>query len=158
MFEARTVYALRPRTDLAVYSAEGRLQLVVEVRSRTGAPSDWAAEFRGNLLANGAIPDAPYFLMALPDHFYLWRDSTRAAGDVLPDYEVDPAPLLSPYLDDELRLSGRLSNSGLHLAVSAWLRDLIWRVGDPTALAPEAPWLVDSGLYSAVRGGMVVSA
>jgi len=88
-------YATSERVDIAVYSKDDQLQLVVEVKSKTAATADWAARMRRNLAAHLAIPNAPFFLLALPDHFYLWRRLPAPLVVVPPDYDVAPAPLLA---------------------------------------------------------------
>ncbi len=59
------------RWDLAVYDSQHQLVLVVEVKSIAGASPEWAARLRRNILAHGTFPNAPFFLVALPDRFYL---------------------------------------------------------------------------------------
>src|SRR5439155_15396219 len=89
--------------DIAVYSNDDTLQLVVEVKGKTAATPDWAAHMRRNLAAHLAIPSSPFFLLALPDHFYLWRNVSSPLAMVPPDYDIDPAPLLAPYVADPQR-------------------------------------------------------
>jgi hypothetical protein len=61
--------------DIAVNSRDGGLLLIVEVKNRPRTSPDWAVKFRQNLLAHHAIPRATYFLLALPDQLYLWKDA-----------------------------------------------------------------------------------
>src|SRR5215831_18277134 len=73
--------------DIAVYSPDGQLQLVVEAKSQQQTSREWAARFRRNLLVHDVIPPANYFLLAMPDHLYLWKDGVNLA-EAPPTYEI----------------------------------------------------------------------
>ena len=141
------------RVDIAVRSADGRLQLVIEVKNRAGADAAWAAETRRNLALHPAIAAAPFFLLALPDHFYLWHNVSHPQDLVMPDYDVDPAPLLAPYVGEGLHVLVGLSGAGLRLAVSAWISGLVSFGLDQDLMPLHYQWLLDSGLYDAIKGG-----
>ncbi|MDF5733100.1 MAG: hypothetical protein PUP92_35215 [Rhizonema sp. PD38] len=84
--------------DLSVDDRNGQRMLVVEVKTKRNASSEWATRLRRNILAHGTFPKAPYFLMVFPDRFYLWID----AGDPLehePHYIIDARPILQPYFE-----------------------------------------------------------
>ena len=57
--------------DFVVHSPDDLVQLVVEVKSVKGATDEWAAKMRRNLLAYAVIPNSRFFLLALPEYFYL---------------------------------------------------------------------------------------
>jgi hypothetical protein len=57
--------------DLSLTDRHGKLALAVEVKGKTNASPTWATALRLNILAHGTLPNAPYFLMAFPDTFYL---------------------------------------------------------------------------------------
>ena len=59
--------------DIAVYSPDDRLKLVVEVKGYRNATDEWAAQMRRNLLEYNAVPVGEFFLLVLPEYFYLWR-------------------------------------------------------------------------------------
>ena len=157
MMYARTEHSAIERADIAVYDRDGQLQLIAEVKGRLAAEPDWAAQIRGNLMDHLGLPNAPFFLLALPDRFYLWHNLPDPRAVVPADYVIDPAPLLAPYLDDNYRLSERLSDTTLILAVSGWLSFLTWATASEEQAAGAARWLFDSGLYRAIRGGTVRS-
>ena len=142
--------------DFLVTSPDSRVQLAVEAKRHTGANPAWAATFRRNLLAHATGPRAPYFLLALPDHFYLWRDAP-AGESVLPQYTIDARAELSPYLAALRSDPAQLSGEGFELLVQAWLSDLLVRgpdgSGQQSTGGPRRAWLVDSGLWNAVRAG-----
>ncbi len=148
-------YATRERVDIAVYAKDDQLQLVVEVKSKSAATAEWAARMRRNLAAHLAIPNAPFFLLALPDHFYLWRHLPSPLAIVPPDYDIDPAPLLAPYVADGDRSLRAISEGGLTLAVLAWLTDLVASNLDAETADTHQAWLFASGLYHAIAGGVV---
>jgi hypothetical protein len=139
--------------DIAVRSADGRLQLVIEVKNRAGADAAWAAEMRRNLAMHSAGAEAPFFLLALPDHFYLWHNVSPPQDFVLPEYDADPAPLLAPYVGEGLQALVGLSGAGLQLAVSAWISGLVSFGLDQDLMPVHYQWLLDSGLYDAIKGG-----
>ncbi len=72
--------------DIAVYSRDDKLQLVVEVKNRVKATASWAAHMRRNMVAHLDMPRSPFFLLALPDHFYLWRGLAAPLDIAPPDY------------------------------------------------------------------------
>jgi hypothetical protein len=100
---ARTERVPTREVDLAVFSANGHLQLVAEVKNRVDAAPDWAARMRLNLVEYSDMPEAPFFLLALPDHFYLWHDVMPRNTLAYPQYDLNPAPILAPYLEDASR-------------------------------------------------------
>ena len=141
--------------DIAVYSPDNRLQLVAEVKGKTGATPEWAAKMRRNLLAHSVIPPARFFLLAVPDHFYLWRDGVGAAEAKLPDYVVDAQSIVAPYITDTGIRPDRISDSSLQLILTSWLSWLVnSRLTNETA-APHEKWLFDSGLYEAIKHGSI---
>ncbi|HEX6038766.1 hypothetical protein [Longimicrobium sp.] len=141
------------RPDIEVYSPDHRLQLVVEVKSTPGASPQWAARFRRNLLSHGAVPNAPYFLIALPDCLFLW---SRSSGmNVPPDYEAATADVVREYLGSWAAGSGDLGEGSLQIAVGSWLRDLAQTFRRPRRDSEADRMLLDSGAYQAIRNGSV---
>ena len=121
------------RTDIAVYSPDGTLRLAVEVKARPEASKAWAASTLRNLVVHGALPEVPYFMLALPDRFYLWKDPHFAPfGDqdfisdgIEPDYEIDTAHVLSHYLESVRTPLHEISEQGLELLAASWLSELM---------------------------------
>ena len=143
------------RVDIAVYNPDGKLQLVVEVKNRPHASAEWVAHLRRNLLAHAFIPPSPYFLLALPDFFYLWKDAVSL--DILtkpPDYQISAPEVLATYLNFPQSLND-LSHAGLELLMTAWLEDIIHTELQRDAVGPNLQWLFDSGLYEAIARGSV---
>ena len=139
--------------DVAVYGSDGQLQLVVEIKARPGASAEWVIHLRRSLLSHAAIPLAPYFLLALPDFFYLWTDAASANHEAKPDYQIEASEFLAPYLDPTIPPLSELSGYGLELVVTSWLGDVVHTELRRDTLAPNLQWLLDSGLYEAIKHG-----
>lgn len=144
------------RADVAVFSPDRKLQLVVEVKksARAKPPVNKSAmEIRRNLYVHAGIPKAPYFLLAiLPGSFYLWKESGAPAFDRPPDYEADANEILKPYFDQLSVLPEVANEFELEAAVSSWLSDLA-----DAELANDAlfKWIDESGLHTVLKNGSV---
>lgn len=141
--------------DIVVYSPDHRVQLVVEVKSTPAVNSEWAAKLRQNLIAHGAVPDAPYFLIALPRSLYLWRKASGA--HVPPDYHAETADVLREYLGRWAERPESLGEESLQIALSSWLRDLTKTRRAPRQDSEADRMLLESGAYQAIRHGTVSS-
>lgn len=140
---------MTPRPDFVIRSPDDRTLLIVEAKTRVNASAEWAAQLRRNLVVNGVLPPAPYFLLALPDKFFLWKhpDSRQA---VLPDYEFDAEEVLRPYAASLGFPLDSLSGASFEWVVRLWLDDLVR--GD----ALEQPrWLRASGLDEQLKDAVV---
>lgn len=154
--------------DVAVQDREGKPVLIVEVKSRLDATGrKWAARTLRNLHAHGSVPDVPYFLLALPEAFYLWKDPWRRAleafadgrrEEVAPDYAVPAWGIVRPYLGGRDMPPHEVSTYAMKMIVRAFVADVL----NSDLSRDEAPdhlwWLFDSGLYDAVRGGAFAGA
>ena len=147
--------------DIAVYNPDGKLQLVVEVKNKPRASAEWVAHLRRNLLAHAFIPPSPYFLLALPDFFYLWKDAVSLDIRATPDFRVSAPKVMAPYLNrfsPPLSLND-LSHAGFELLMTAWLENIIRTELQRDAVDPNLHWLFDSGLYEAIaRGSVAIEA
>jgi len=141
--------------DVAVYSPDGNLQLVVEIKNRTGASAEWVTHMRRNLLVHAVIPPSPYFLLALPDFFYLWTDALSVHELAPPAYQIKATEVLAPYLDQTTQSLKDLSEYGLELLVTSWLADVVEAELRRDMVGPHLQWLFDSGLYEAIRHGSI---
>jgi hypothetical protein len=83
--------------DILVYNKKRQLVLVVVTANQKGKSREWAAEYRRNLYVNAELPKTPFFVIALPDHFYLWKE-VEDDGIVNPTYEMDPRFSLRDFL------------------------------------------------------------
>lgn len=144
---------MAPQWDLAAYSREHRLVLAVEVKTRRNATPAWAARLRRNILAHGTFPNAPYFMIAFPDHFYLWVDTVANLEAIEPAYVIDAGPILQPYFEQAGITGEQVSRQSLELIIATWLNELIYTEEVPDEFDDTNRWLVDSGLYHAILGG-----
>ncbi len=140
--------------DFVVKSPDDEIQLLVEAKSRSDATALWASHFRRNLIAHSAMQTAPYFILALPDRLYLWKDAT-SAGTVTPDYTVDTGAVLQPYLSSIKSPLRDLTEQSFELVIRSWLEDLVKKNIKPDPQSPGQRWLIDSGLYDRVKDGKV---
>lgn len=143
------------RADVAVYSSDGNLQLVVEIKNRPGASAGWVIQMRRNLLVHAVIPPSPYFLLVLPDFFYLWTDAMSIHELAPPAYQIKAVEVLAPYLDQSTQTLKDLSEYSLELLIISWLEDLIGTDLRRDMAGPHLQWLFDSGLYEAITHGSV---
>ncbi len=141
------------KPDIVVYSVDKTPQLVIEIKTKKGASPEWATKLRRNLIVHGVIPASPFFLLILPDHLYLWKDSSSMEV-LLPDYVIDASPILTPFLKATNLSLNTISGEGLELVVDFWLNELIDSElpDDKTGF----DWLYASGLYEAIKNGSVV--
>ncbi len=140
--------------DIAVSDPEQKLQLVVEIKNKLGASAEWLIRMRRNLLAHSFMPHAPYFLLVLPDFLYLWTDVSPVDDTARPDYKIEATEVLAPYLKSNQSLDD-LSGYGLELLTISWLEDVIGNDMQRDSVNPNLKWLLDSGLYEAIRHGSV---
>jgi hypothetical protein len=141
--------------DFVAFDPEGNALLVAEAKARTGTSASWAAKMRRNLLAHGLVPDARYFLLALPDRFYLWTDQESNRADIPPTYEIDAGSILGPYFEKAGVTAETISGEAFELIVAAWLHGLVQRRQPEDDLRRKHPWLFESGLIESIRGGKV---
>jgi|688.fasta_scaffold49502_3 hypothetical protein len=147
---------MNPNWDLLAYDKKGQLVLSVDVRRTPTASPEWAAELRKNVLARGDYPVTPYFLIALPDKFFLWKNGNVAAPDSEPNYTIDAAPIIEPYLKGINYTANDLAGNTLEFIISAWLGSLIYHGRPREEVKEKARWVVESGLFDAIDGGSLV--
>lgn len=142
------------RADISVYDASGRLQLIVEVKSKRAASKEWVEQMHRNLLVHGLLPNAPYFLLVLPDYCHLWANGF-SFDSLSPDYTIETAKVLAPYVDKMTWPLGEISEWSLELLVSAKFDDIV-KLRTPIAeLDADQFWLTRSGLYDVIKNGSV---
>jgi len=137
--------------DFVVRAPNEGLLLAVEARNLPNASAEWAARMRRDLAAGGFLPDTPFFLLALRDHFFLWK-RPPLLDLVPPDYQVETREVLRPYLESLRTPLHELSEPGFESVVSLWLGDLVH--GTPNG---GSEWLQASGLREFVRNGNVTA-
>ncbi|MCB0180879.1 MAG: hypothetical protein KDI62_21805 [Anaerolineae bacterium] len=143
---------MRFKADMAVYDKTGQLALVVEAKNKLGTSSNWATKMRRNILAHGLMPNTPFFLLALPDRFYLWKDAGIVPELVPPNYEIDPRPFLQSYYDGPEISLNSLAGESFELVISSWLSKLLQTDILPPELQ-EQGWLIETGLFEVIKLG-----
>lgn len=141
--------------DISVFSPDNKLKLVVEVKGNRGANAEWASQFRRNLMAHEAIPRSPFFLLALPDRLYLWENGSEVIDLRKPDFEVDSSPILGPYLESSPESLNNNTSNSLELILASWLTLLTISHISNDEVASHERWLLESGLYEAIKNGSV---
>jgi len=145
------------RADIVVYDQTKNIQLIVEVKNKLGASGEWAAQMRRNLLTHAVVPNAPYFLLALPDISYLWVDSHTQSGEVLPNYEFKTKDILFPYVNEANLSLDNLNEYSFELLIVSWLQEMINSGLPEKKNGSSLQWLFDSGLYEAIKGGAIAT-
>ncbi len=144
---------MRRTTDIAVYNAVGQLSLLTEVRNKLMTSGEWAAKLRRNILEHGSFPETPFFLLALPDRFYLWKDAGIVPEIVKPNYEIDPTQFLNPYYERSGLPLSDLSKQNFMIIVSFWLNEVLISDTQPITFPSNQKWLTESGFLKAIAGG-----
>ncbi len=126
----------------------GEPVLLVEVKNKTGTSKDWAAKLRRNLVAHGLLPKARFFLVATPDHFYLWKDTGNGADELEPDYDIDPRAITKPLFKPE----EQIGPAEFETKVASWLVRILSSEADQGS-GVVGDLLSKSGLREALRGG-----
>jgi len=99
--------------------------------------------------------NAPYFLLALPQYFYLWKNLVNDEAPV--DYIIDATETLTSYLNPLPRSLNKMSHDGLEMLMNAWIRHLVNSELNRENLATGLTWLFDSGLYQTIKYGYVIT-
>ena len=146
---------MRNRADILVQS-DYDLKLVVQVRGGGRSSADWAARFRRNLVEHQVIPKTKYFMLALPDYLYLWKEK-NILETVPPDCTVRTVKVLQKYLTTLDTEPLRIAAEALQLALAGWLRDSMFFPKRPPAGSDAYKLLVESGLLDAIDKGEVTT-
>ena len=154
------------RADLAVYDRQQRLVLAVETKSRFDATARWAGRTFRNRYVHGRVPDARYYLLALPDFFYLWSEPAKKMAsrpmldreEIPPDHVAPATEIVRPYLGGEDASPNQISTYAMRMVVGAWLADLINSDLSRETVPPHLRWVFDTGFYEAIQGGTLGTA
>ena len=138
--------------DLLINNRNGQPTLIVEVKSKTNTSSEWVAKLRRNMLAHGILPLTPYFLIAFPDKFYLWKNNSKVnfIDEKEPDYIIDASSILQPYFKEIGIQDNQIRESSLEMIIASWLNEIMYSEEAIEKLKESQSWLIDSGLYSAL--------
>jgi len=77
---------MKHSVDMEIFK-DARLSLAVEVKRKTGADERWATALYKNLISMvNDIVNSKFFLIAVPDRFFLWKDPALHVEREHPDY------------------------------------------------------------------------
>lgn len=146
--------------DLVAYDPKGHVVLLAEAKSRGGTSAQWASGLRRNLLAHGALPSARYFLIATPEHIYLWRQEFwqqegATYNEAAPDFIIDATRELKPYFEKFHQRPSEIGPEEFELLVSSWLDNIAWSGEEPRNEDSSFGWLKESGLAESLRDARV---
>ncbi|MCP4111272.1 MAG: hypothetical protein GY749_38055 [Desulfobacteraceae bacterium] len=136
------------KADIVVYDRNGQIVLIIKIKKRLGVSSEWAIKWRRNILSHGSLPDAKFFMTALPDRFYLWKNAGNLPELVEPTFEIDAKPILKLYFDESGTSPEKIAPQSFELIVGVWLNSLLLNQKND---APK--WIIQSGLSEALSGG-----
>jgi hypothetical protein len=149
------------RADIAVLDHTGKIKLITEVQYAPNAKSHakQAAQIRRNLLAHAGIPDTPFFLIAFPDTFYLWKQKSLNHYERPVDYYERPADyeagathIIKHYAQAMGEQIEHISPQQFELLIANWLQEMI---ATENMTIPD--WVNQSGLYEAIKNGKLVA-
>lgn len=143
------------RPDILVFGPDSSLIMAVDVKGGSGASPEWAADYRRELFSHGMIPKVPFYVLALPNALYFWKDA-NTDQEVLPDYTLDAQEALAGYVDQEGSSLAGMDRYGLELLVADWLYRLVSRQRSKETTDPGMRWLTDSGLLDSIRNGWLL--
>lgn len=142
--------------DVAVYNKSNELQLFVEIKIQRKTSPEWATKLMRNRCIHEFLPNVPFFLLTLPDVFYLWKNlEFKLDVDInnyLPNYQINPQPFLQSYFPE---LTSINSEAAFSLVILTWLNHLINNSVNIENLILEEQWLIESGLLNAIQDGRI---
>lgn len=138
------------QTDFALFDRHRKLVALVEVKKKSGTTSAWAAEYRRNLLSHGRdLGTADFFVIATPDHLYVWQGAGSEPRIAEPTYVVDARPIFDRYFAKAGGSPDEIDAHTFEFVVGAWLSDLtLGRLDSETQ-----GWLQESHFLDSVRDG-----
>jgi hypothetical protein len=143
--------AIQP--DLRLYGRDGHLVLIVDVRARYGTTPEWAAKLRQNLFETGEFPAAEFFLVATPEHMYLWKGVGKDPSLISPTHVFDARSVLKPYSESAGLDEPPVHKEVFDMVINFWLSELAsWR---ELSAEDEQSWVKDSGLLAAIKNGRI---
>ena len=140
--------------DILAFDKFGQTALIVEATiKRGGSSTNWAAKLRRNILAHDLLPNAPFFLLALPDNFYLSDNSNTDSEMAEPIETVNPRPFLQPYYESFGVSPDGLTARSFEFIVQSWLERVLAAEKPQNLIGNNQDWLINSGLFDKLAGG-----
>src|SRR3990170_2707502 len=149
--------AMEEKPDISVIGPDSERKLVVEVKNKRDATDEWAARLYQNMRAHSSLLASPYFLLAVPDTIYLWKNEPGESSSE-PLYKAVLSEAISSLIDDIEPYQIGSSGLGLELLVSTWLNTLAISSAEELHANPSSDWLFDTGLFDAIKDGTISSS
>lgn len=138
---------MRNRADVVAFDHHGNPVLAVEIRKKRGTTSNWAKAMRENLMLHEYFyHHVTYFLLGLPDVFYLWEHNEQSGTTQNPDYIINPREVFDDYY---CRLMNEADHEGLEMIFYTWLS----RLSNNDINAPS--FMIKSGLYEKLKNANI---
>lgn len=141
--------------DFVVQDKQGNPALLVEVKALRDRSEDWARKMRRNLTVHGHLPEAPFFLLALPDRLFLWTNHSQVDPMAPPARMIDAEPLLVPYFNRAKVTPEKAAGATFELIVWTWLQRILQSPSSDALPEQYREWLLDTGLFDAIRNGRI---
>jgi len=138
--------------DLVAYDHLGQIVLIIEAKSRTNRSISWATQLRCSFnQMDSILPLSQYFMLALPDKLYRWKNNAPCFDLMATSFEINPEPFFGPYYKKENNNPNDLSGSSFELILNSWINELV-----PCGPSPDLPndqreILLQSGLIDALK-------
>lgn len=142
-------------TDFIVHDEEGNPSLLVEVKALTNRSEQWARKMHRNLVVHGRLPETQFFLLALPDHFYLWSNHSQLDPSAPPSVVINAEPILETYFTRAGVSPNQVTGATFELIVRTWLQRIVQSPTSTDLPEHSRDWMLDSGLFEAIQGGSV---
>jgi hypothetical protein len=138
--------------DFVVLSAENKPIVAVEARARKNTSASWAQKYAEEFLAQNAVTEDLFFVLATLEQTYLWP-SLHAKGVVPePSCTINTRRLLGQWMPEEEQPISALSFETL---ISGWISSITAEQHSNSATLPYE--VVSTGLVDAIRNGKICS-
>lgn len=142
-------------TDFIVHDEEDTPSLLVEVKALSNRSEQWARKMRRNLSVHGQLPEAQFFLLVLPDHLYLWSNHSQLDPSAPPSRIINAKPILDVYFARAGVSPDQVTGATFELIIRTWLQRIVQSPTSDDLPEFSRDWLLDTGLFEAIRGGSV---
>ena len=151
-FKKLRVNIMKKYADIVVFDKFGQIALLVEVKNKREKSEDWAIQLHRNIYAHDDMPMMPYFLLAMPDKFYLWKN----AASEKPDFTISPQVFLQQFYITT-GIPENHSEIGFSFVISFWLNKITTGELSEKTIDSKYKWLITSGFLEKLNGGHITS-
>jgi len=141
--------------DIAVFDRREQIVLAVDTRNLRHKGAEWAEGLHRHLAEYDNLPTSPYFLLAMPDRFYLWSNGIGRDDNHAPDYVINSAPLLRPFFEGITIDENEIDRHSFEMIVFSWLAQYVHASETELINVKDLDWLRESGLAAAIARGRI---